>query len=145
MKHIMLSAMLTIVALFAHAQGKAINTPMESKSLKQFSLLVRVPTNYTPEQVKAAGLIWNELLEKWKSQKIYVISFAFPGDSYVVSGSEKTVTHESVVTNDLRAVSNIVLLAADVQAACVIAKEIPVLTYGGSVEVREIPKPLIID
>lgn len=141
----MLSATLTIVALFAHAQEKSINSVMESKALKQFSLLVRVPTNYTPGQVKAAGVIWDQLLEKWKSQKIYVISFAFPGDSYVVSGSEKTITHESVVTNNLRAVSNIVLLAADIQAASAIAREIPVLAYGGSVEVREVPKPLIID
>lgn len=117
---------------------------MESKSLKQFSLLVRVPTTYTPEQVKAAGVIWDQLLEEWKSQKIYVISFAFPGDSYVVSGPDKTVTHESVVANNLRTVSNIVLLATDIHAACAIAKEIPVLVYGGSVEIREIPRPVVV-
>jgi len=83
--------------------------------------------------------------EEWKSKKIYVISFAFPGNSYVVSGAAQIITHESVVTNNLRVVSVIVLLAPGLEDACNLAKEIPVLAYGGSVEIRELAKPLAID
>jgi len=62
MKHIMIVEILTLAVLLAKGQEKTIQYPMESKALKQFSLLVSVPINYSPEQVKAAGVIWNQRL-----------------------------------------------------------------------------------
>jgi len=112
--------------------------------MKQFSLLVRVPATYTAEQAKAVGPQWNELLDTWKEEGVYVISFAFPGESYTVSGTEKTVREETVLSGNLRAVSNLVLQVTDTQQAIEQAKRCPILAYGGSVEIREIPTPVIV-
>ena len=112
--------------------------------MKQFSLLVRVPATYTTEQAVAVGPQWNALLDKWKTEGVYVISFAFPGESYTVTGTEKLVRQETVLAGNLKVVSNLVIQAADMAQAIEQAKHCPVLAYGGSIEVREIPKPVII-
>lgn len=110
---------------------------------KQYSLLVRVPDTYTTEQAKSAGPLWDKLLEKWKADGVYVLSFAFPGESYTVTGNEKAVKKETVLSGNLKVVSNIVLRAAGMEQALAFAKSCPVLLYGGKVEVREIPKPVL--
>ena len=112
----------------------------KSNNMKEFSLLVRVPLTYTPEQAKAVNPKWNALLDKWKADNTYIISFAFPGDSYVVSGSEKSIKKESVISDNLRVVSNLFISAASIESAIELAKDIPILEFGGTVEVREIPK-----
>lgn len=109
---------------------------------KQYSLLVRVPDTYTTEQVKSAGPLWDKLIEKWKADGVYVLSFAFPGESYTVTGNEKSLKKETVLSGNLKVVSNIVLRAESMEQALALAKACPVLLYGGKVEVREIPKPV---
>jgi hypothetical protein len=110
--------------------------------MKQFSLLVRVPVTYSSEQAKAVGPAWEKLLEQWKAESVYVLSFAFPGESFTVSGVEKVVKKESVISGNLRVVSNIVLQAETMEDALEQAKDCPILLYDGTVEVREIPKPI---
>lgn len=110
--------------------------------MKQFSLLVRVPETYSPEQAKAVGPAWDKLIEQWKAEGVYILSFAFPGESFTVSGVEKVVKKESVISGNLRVVSNIVLQSETMEVALELAKRCPVLLYGGSVEVRQIPKPV---
>jgi len=112
--------------------------------MKQFSLLVRVPDTYTAEHAKAVNPQWNELLDQWKAAGVYIISFAFPGESYTVSGADKNVKKEIVLSGNLKAVSNLVLQAEDMEQATELAKHCPILAYGGSVEIREIPKPVLI-
>lgn len=143
MKHcIVVIAFLTIGEVCFSQQNKN-DKQMETSSLKQFSLLVRVPVTYTSEQAKAAGPAWDSLLKQWKESGVYVLSFAFPGESSVVSATEEIKTGW-IVSDGLRVVSNIVLQAPSVKEACVLAKECPVLKYGGNVEVREIPTKLNI-
>lgn len=107
--------------------------------MKEFSFLVRVPVSYSREQVSAAGTKWNLLIEKWKSDGIYMISFPFPGDGYVVAGKNKVIKKEAVITDNLKVVSNIFLRAKDMESALELAKTFPILEYEGTVEVREIP------
>ena len=122
-----------------HAPASLKHQP--SATMKTFSLLVRVPVSYTTAQAKAVGPEWDKTLTKWKTEGIYVTSFAFPGESYVVAGPAKEVRRETVVCNDLKVVSNIVLRVADMEQALLQARACPVLAYGGMVEVREIPQP----
>ncbi len=112
--------------------------------MKQFSLLVRVPDTYAAEQARLVTPQWDELVEQWKSAGVYVLSFAFPGDSYTVSGPAKAIKKESVLSDRLRVVSNIVLQAESLERATDLAKSVPVLQHGGTVEVREIPKPITL-
>ena len=110
--------------------------------MKQFSLLVRVPETYTTTQAKAVNPEWDKLLEQWKAEGVYILSFAFPGESFTVSGDEKLIKKESVLSGNLRVVSNIVLQSETIEHALELAKSCPILVHGGTVEVREIPKPI---
>jgi hypothetical protein len=105
--------------------------------MKDFSFLVRVPVTYSPEQVKAANSKWNALIEQWKQDGIYITSFPFPAEGYIVSGSYKA-EKKSVISDNLRVVSNIFLRSGSIEDAVELAKQFPVLEYGGTVEVREI-------
>jgi len=128
------------------AAGQNAVPALQSKdnTMKQFSLLVRVPATYTTEQAKSVNPQWDTLLEQWKAEGVYVISFAFPGISYTVSGKEKVIKKESILSGNLRVVSNIVLQAKTMEEALKLAGQCPVLAYGGTVEIREIPKQLVI-
>lgn len=130
-------AFATYSANAQHDSGNKQNQAI--KKMKDFSLLVRVPVSYTTEQAKAVGPQWDSLLAKWKQEKVYVISFAFPGQSQVVTGTEKTLSNAPIVSDGLRVVSNIVLRVPAMEDAVAQAKNCPVLAHGGSVEVREIP------
>ncbi|PZR19086.1 MAG: hypothetical protein DI539_15220 [Flavobacterium psychrophilum] len=123
-----------------YSQNKALQS--KQNQMKQYSLLVRVPDNYTTQQAKEAGVQWDKLLEKWKAEGVYILSFAFPGEGYTVTGKDKEVKNETVFSGNLRVVSNIVLQANSMEDAVELAKACPVLPYGGKIEVREIPKPV---
>src|SRR5690554_86606 len=116
----------------------------ENKPMKQFSLLVRVPETYTSEQAKAVYPEWEALLENWKNSGVYVISFAFPGESYTITGAKKEVKEETVLSNNLKVVSNLVVQVENREQALELSKSIPILVYGGSVEVREIPNLIVL-
>jgi hypothetical protein len=144
----MKSGLLAIIICSAFISYKTsaqtnIDTSQSKKNeMKQFSLLVRVPETYGGEQAKSVNPQWDRLLEQWKTEGVYVLSFAFPGESYTVSGSEKLIKKETVLSGNLKVVSNIVLQSETVEQVLELAKSCPILLYGGTVEVREIPKPV---
>lgn len=124
------------------SSSEKFNQHQRKDQMKQFSLLVRVPTSYTSEQAKSVNPKWENLLTEWKAENAYVLSFAFPGESYTISGLDNTVKQETVLSGSLRVVSNIVLQAGSFEEAIELAKRCPILAFGGSVEVREIQNPL---
>lgn len=90
MKTILISIILLLFILKSNGQTGSVNSQLKkSETIKEFSLLVRVPLTYTTEQAKTINSKWNALLDKWKTDSTYIISFAFPGESYVVSSFEK--------------------------------------------------------
>jgi hypothetical protein len=121
------------------AQSSLSNNKTKTNNMKEFSFLVRVPVTYSREQVAAANVKWNALLEQWKKEEIYITSFPFPGEGFVVAGKEKAIKKESVISNNLRVVSNVFLRAKDFDQALELAQTFPILEYEGTVEVREIP------
>jgi hypothetical protein len=131
------------LALFSrntYAQTKNADSQIKQTTrMKEFMLLLRVPTTYGSEQAKAVGPKWDIVLAKWKADNIFVISFVFPGESFVVSGADRQVKNESVVVDNLRVVTGIILRAESLENAVALAKVCPVLDYGGTIEVREIP------
>lgn len=106
--------------------------------MKEFILFVRVPITYTTEQAKAVTPEWNLVTDKWKADGIFVTSFVCPNDSYVISGTDRSVKKEPVVAGNQKVVSNIILLAENLESAVELAKVCPVLNYGGSIEVRAV-------
>lgn len=107
--------------------------------MKEFIFLVRVPADYTTEQAKTVNPKWNAVTDKWKADGVWVASYVFPGNSFVVSGAEKNVKNEYTLANNLKVVSTIILKADTMETALELAKECPILAYGGSIEVREVP------
>jgi hypothetical protein len=146
MKTSLLMIIICQALICGKASAQTIITESQPKKddMKQFSLLVRVPETYGIEQAKLAGPQWEKLLKQWKTEGVYIVSFAFPGESYTVSGTEKLVKKETVLSNNLKVVSNIVLKAKTMEQALELAKSCPILLYGGSVEVREIPKSITL-
>jgi hypothetical protein len=131
-----------LICCISYAQTGAEKSTSKTKKMKQFSLLIRVPDSYTSAQAKTVGPQWDELIAKWKTEGVYVLSFAFPGESYTVSGKGKEIKKETVLSDNLKVVSNIVIKAENIQHAVELAKSCPILSYGGKVETREIPKPI---
>src|SRR5215203_3817922 len=125
-----------------YAQTGIDTAQSKSKKMKQFSLLIRVPNSYNSEQAKTVNPQWDKLIEKWKAEGVYILSFAFPGESYTVSGTEKKIKKETVLSDNLKVVSNIVIQAENIERALELSKSCPILLYGGTVETREIPKPI---
>lgn len=113
------------------------STPVKTKNMNEYILLIRLPLPYGPEEAAAVRPRWNALTDQWKADGIFVTSFIFPSVGYVLSGNDKAVK-EQVVSNNLRVISNIVIKAADMETAVSLAKKCPILEQGGTVEVREV-------
>lgn len=132
---------LTLFNYETYSQPSASNSETKiekSNKMKEFSLLVRVPVNYSGEQAKAVNPKWDKVLNKWKADSVYITSFVFPGESYILSGIDRMVKKECVVSDHLKVVSNIILHAGNLEEAVELAKVCPVLELGGTVEVREV-------
>ncbi len=143
MKSILTSILLYVVAFSVQAQNEISTNQAKSQNrkMKEFSFIVRVPLSYSREQVATANTVWVELLSKWKKEEIWIASFPFPTDGYLITGKDKTVSQGSVRSNDQKVVSAIFLRAASIEQAIDLGKTFPVLEYGGIVEVREIQTP----
>ena len=139
MKATCLAAMLCFTLWSGKASAQSNDSKQNPAKMKEFILLVRVPTTYSPEQAKAVNPKWDIVTNKWKADNDFVTSYVFPGESYVLSGAERSVKNEAVVSDNLRLVSSIILRSSSLEQAVEMAKSCPVLEYGGSIEVREIP------
>lgn len=143
MKSNLLAGLMCLSLFCSHVHAQT-NTPgVSSKTtttnkMKEFILFVRVPVTYTTEQAKAVNPEWTLVTDKWKADGIFVTSFVCPNDSYVISGADRVVKKEHIVSDNLKIVSNIILLAENVEQAVALAKACPILEYGGSIEVRAV-------
>jgi hypothetical protein len=132
---------LTGIALILFSSAIAQTSNNQSKKsikMKEYILLNRVPLNYGGKEAKEVIETWNNVMGKYKADSIFVTSFVFPNEGYVISGSEKTVKKETVSANNLKIVSTIVIKAASYEEAIELAKAFPILQQGGTVEVSEI-------
>lgn len=107
--------------------------------MKEFMLLVRVPVTYTSEQAKAINPAWELVVAQWKADNNFVSSYVFPGESFVLTGTNRQVKNRAVLSDNRKLVSSIILRTTSLAAAVELAKVCPVLNHAGSVEIREIP------
>lgn len=120
MKHLLIAML-----LFA-------GTAQKTQPMKAFVVLVKVPATYTTEMAKSVNSKWEKAIADWKASGHYITSFAYPGESRVLNQNEEK--------GNMRQVSSILLRAGNIDEATELAKACPILGYGGSVEIREIPK-----
>lgn len=128
-----------ICLLLFHAGTKAQTANKKSLTMKEFILIVRVPSTYTTEKAREVNPKWDIVLAKWKADNVFVTSFVFPGESQVITGKHRNTKKEIVVAVNLKIVSSIILRAENIDAAVELGKMCPILDYDGTVEIREIP------
>lgn len=128
----------TGIVVFAQVKSSQF---IKTEKMKEYILLIRLPLGYGTEQASMVRPAWTALTDQWKADGIFVTSFVFPSDSYVVT-SENEVKNEVVLSDGLRVVSNIIIKCSDFEEAVALAKKCPILKQGGTVEVREVqPRP----
>jgi hypothetical protein len=106
--------------------------------MKEYILINRVPANYDRTDAQKINDAWNITTNKWKADGIFVTSFVFPSEGFLVSTTDKIVQNGNVLSDNLKVVSVIVLKANDYESAVVLAKECPHFEQSGTVEIREI-------
>lgn len=124
------------MSLLSHvlsAQGTKTTVKM-----KEYILLIRLPLSYGAEQAKEVRPQWDQILQKWKAEGTFLTSYIAPNDGYIVSGPERISKKEVVISDGLRIVSTIIIQAESLESAVEIAKVCPILTQGGTVEIKEI-------
>lgn len=117
-------------------QSNQVQT-LKDKNMKEYILLVHLPVNYGSAQAAEVREKWNALTGRWKAGGIFVTSFIFPTESYVVTGHEGNVKKDAVISNDTKLASSIIVKAKDYEEALELAKKCPILEQGGNIEVRE--------
>ncbi|WP_257657908.1 hypothetical protein [Parapedobacter lycopersici] len=129
-----------ITTILMTIAGLPVGEPKTASALKKFVLVVRVPQTYDSEQAKKVGPAWDMTLESWKTEGVYVESFAFPAPGYIVTGRDRQVEAGLVTWGGQKVVSIVVLQAENITQATALAKQCPILEHGGTVEVRERPQ-----
>ncbi|GAA4302970.1 hypothetical protein GCM10023143_05820 [Compostibacter hankyongensis] len=127
------------MSIVAFSQKKEL---IKTEKMKEYILLIRLPIGYGPTQAQAVRTQWTTLTDQWKADGIFVTSFIAPTDGYVVTGKDRNVAKKSIVSNNTKVISNIIVKATDIEQATKLAQQCPILNQGGTVEVRETqPRP----
>lgn len=141
---LLLFAML-FTSIVAFVQSES-NQPVKTEKMKEYILIIRLPLSYGPPQAQAVRPHWTTLINQWKTEGVFVTSFIAPADGYVITGEDKNVVKKSILSNDTKVISNIIIKATDIEQATKLAQLCPILNQGGTVEVRETqPRPETIN
>jgi hypothetical protein len=120
--------------------ANTISSTTQNKTMKKFILVMRInPAGITPEQTKDIHDKWDALVPAWKAKGIYLQGNPIVTEGMVVTakGAEKGAIYDETG----RVVSVITIEAAGMDEAVALARQTPLLQYGGSAEVRELPPP----
>jgi predicted ester cyclase len=129
-------------AAFAQSNSNRLSNTLNSEKMKEYILIIRLPLSYGPTQAQAVRGQWTTLTDQWKTEGRFVTSFIAPTDGYVVTGKDKNVARKSIVSDDTKVISSIIIKATDMEQATELAQLCPILDQGGTVEVRETqPRP----
>lgn len=142
MKTIIRAASLWGVLCLAHfsllAQKTSPFTTKQNSTMKEYVLIMRInPAPLAPEDLTDVRAKWKTVVDDWTARNIFVTSNQIVQEGVVVSGREGTSHPGSVTSEGLRIVSTINIRAASLEEAATLAKVVPLLAYGGTVEVRE--------
>lgn len=131
----LLAVLLTSDIAFCQVKSPLL---IKTEKMKEYLLLIRLPLSYGPEQAAAVRGQWKALTDRWKADGIFVTSFIAPTQGYVITGEERTISKKTIVSNDTKLISNIIIKTADIEQAAKLAQLCPVLNQGGTVEVKEV-------
>jgi hypothetical protein len=113
-------------------------TTKQNTTMKEYVLIMRInPAPLAPDNLADVRAKWKIVVDDWTARGIFVTSNQIVQEGVVVSGREGTAHPGSVTSDGARIVSTINIRAASLTEAATFAKVVPLLEYGGTVEVRE--------
>lgn len=116
----------------------ALATTKQNTTMKEYVLIMRInPAPLAPDNLTDVRAKWKIVVDDWTARNIFVISNQIVQEGVVVSGREGSAHPGSVVSDGMRIVSTINIRAGSLEEAATLAKVVPLLEYGGTVEVRE--------
>lgn len=110
----------------------------DSVVMKEYVLLFRYPNiAYTKEQLENLKQEWSKTIANWKSKGLYVSNQVFEPKALLVSGKDGKIRENTFAEDDMFLGAIVTLLSQNKEQAIQLAKESPVLSIGGSIEIRE--------
>ena len=117
---------------------KTTPTTKQNTTMKEYVLIMRInPAPLAPDNLTAVRAKWKVVVDDWTARGIFVTSNQIVQEGVVVSGREGTSHPGSVPSDGTRIVSTINIRATSIEEAATLAKVVPLLEYGGTVEIRE--------
>jgi hypothetical protein len=124
-------------SLFAQKTSPS-STTKPTNTMKEYVLIMRInPAPLAPDDLTDVRAKWKKIVDDWTAREIFVTSNQIVQEGVVVSGREGTARPGSVASDGLRIVSTINIRAASLEEAAALARIVPLLEYGGTVEIRE--------
>ena len=105
--------------------------------MKEYTLLFPYPTiTYTSQQLETLKQQWSKTLSDWRAKRVYVSNQVFEPKGTIIT-SQGNKDEEAFAKSSTFKGAAVTLLAESKEQVVALAKEAPVFTVGGSVEIRE--------
>ncbi|MNJ94959.1 hypothetical protein D3C87_126630 [compost metagenome] len=106
--------------------------------LKEYVLLFRYPNIvYTQQQLEDLKLQWSITIAGWKNKGAYISNQVLEPKGILITGKNAKIKENTFAEGDMFLGATITLLAQSKELAIELAKESPVLSIGGNIEIRE--------
>lgn len=106
--------------------------------LKEYVLLFRYPNIvYTQQQLEDLKLQWSITIAGWKNKGAYISNQVLEPKGVLITGKNAKIKENTFAEGDMFLGATITLIAQSKELAIELAKESPVLSIGGSIEIRE--------
>lgn len=134
-----LSLGLLFLALSFYAQSLLKETqPLKTAVLKEYVLLFRYANiTYSEQQLADIGNKWRKTIADWKSKGIYVSYEVFEPKGTLITDTAAKISENTFAEGTMFLGAIVIILAHSKEQAIELAKESPVLSIGGTIEVRE--------
>lgn len=127
------------LTLSFYAQSPLNETQLlKTAALKEYVLLFRYPNiTYTEQQLADIGNKWRKTIVGWKSRGVYISNEVFEPKGTLITDTAAKISENTFAEGTMFLGAIVTILALSKEQAVELAKESPVLSIGGSIEVRE--------
>lgn len=115
----------------------AMNAQTQTPAMKEYVLLFHYPNiTYTPQHLETLKQQWVTILSSWKQRGAYVSGQVMVPQGTIIT-ADGTVDETAFAKSSTFIGATATVLASAKEEAIAMAKETPVLSVGGQVEIRE--------
>lgn len=127
---------LLLFSLVLHSQTKSLSDS-KPQAMKEYILLLHYPNiTYSPQQLETLKQQWSKTLSGWKTKGVYISNQVLEPKGTIIT-TESNTDEAAFAQNSSFIGATVTLLAENKEQAIALAKETPVFSVGGSIEIRE--------